>query len=162
MNSRHTISQSEFSRDQWADEPPEPPPHPTELNVVARVRSWLGKLAPLTTVRPRLSDRTSLASVWPSLAELTPLTFARYLIAFFIGVVATIAWQSYRGGTKEETVAASPAALDSVRQTVDRLAVEITKIRAVEQDILERLSTPPPQPVAAPARNPPQRPSSVR
>jgi hypothetical protein len=162
MNSRRTISQSEFSRGQWIDEPPEPPPHPTELDLVARVRSWLSKLAPLTTVRPRLSELASLTSVWPSLTGLTPLTFARYLIAFFIGVVATVAWQSYRGGTKEETVAATPAALDSVRQSVDKLAAEITKIRAVEQDILERLSAPPPQPVATPARNPAQRPSSVR
>jgi hypothetical protein len=90
---------------------------------------------------------------------LTPLTFARYLVAFFIGVVATVAWQSYRGGTKEETIAATPAALDSVRQSVDKLAAEITKIRAVEQDILVRISASPPQPVATSARNPAQRPS---
>jgi hypothetical protein len=99
--------------------------------------------------------------VWLSLTDLTPLTFARYLIAFFIGVVATVAWQSYRGGTKEYTVAATPAALDSVRQSVDNLAAEITKIRAVEQNILERISASPPA-VAAPARNPAQRPSPVR
>jgi hypothetical protein len=162
MNPKHTISQSGFARGQWDDEPPEPPPHPTELNLVARVRSWLSRLAPLTTVRPWLGKLAPLTSVWSSLTELTPLTFARYLIAFFIGVIAAVAWQSYRGGTKDETVAATPAALDSVRQSVDRLAAEITKIRAVEQDILERLSASPPQPVAAPARNPAQRPPSVR
>jgi hypothetical protein len=165
MNSKQTISQSGFSRGQWDDEPPEPPPHPSELNLVARVRSWLSKLAPLTTVRPWLGELASLTGAWSSLTALTPLAFARYLIAFFIGVVATVAWQSSRGGTKEETVAATPAtpaALDSVRQSVDRLAAEITKMRAVEQDILERLSAPPPQPAAAPARNPAQRPPSVR
>lgn len=162
MNSRRTISQSGFSRDQWDDEPPEPPPHSSELNLVARVRSWLSKLAPLTTVRPWLGELASLTSVWSSLTELTPLTLARYLIAFFIGVVAAVAWQSSRGGTKEETVAVTPAALDSVRQSVDRLAAEITKMRAVEQDILEKLSGPSTQPVAAPSRNPAQRPPSVR
>jgi hypothetical protein len=102
--------------------------------------------------------------VWSSLTELTPLTFARYLIAFFIGVVTTLAWQSYRGGTKVETVAATQAALDSVRQSVDKLAAEIINIRTVEQDILEKISASPQRPVATPtpARNPAQRPPSVR
>jgi hypothetical protein len=84
------------------------------------------------------------------------------LIAFFIGVVATVAWQSYRGGTKEETVAVTPAVLDSMRQSIDKLAAEITRIRTVEQNILERISVSPPQPVATPARTPAQRPPSVR
>jgi hypothetical protein len=167
------MSLPEYSRGQWADEPPEPPPHPTELNRVARVRSWFSKLlttvrswlgeqAPLTKVRSWLGELAPLAKVRPSLTELTPLIFARYLIAFFIGVVATVAWQSYRGGTKEETIVATPAALDSVRQSVDRLAAEITKIRAVEQNILERISASSPQPAGTPARNPAQRPPSVR
>jgi hypothetical protein len=103
-----------------------------------------------------------LASLTGVSLSLTPLTFARYLIAFFIGVVATVAWQFYRGGTKEDTVAAAPVTLDSVRQSVDTLAAEITQIRAVEQNILERISASPPQPVATPARNPAQRPSSAR
>lgn len=169
MNSRHTISLPELSRGQWADESPEPPPHPTELNLAARVRSWFGKLTPpLKRMRPWLGKLAPLTRIRPWLSELalftelTPLTFARYLIAFFIGVVTTVAWQSYRSGTKEETVAATPAALDSVRQGVDKLAAEITQIRAVEQNILERISASPPQPVATPARNPAQRPSSVR
>jgi hypothetical protein len=150
MNSRDSISLSEFSRGRWADEPPEPPPHPTELKLAARMRAWLSESAPLTRA-------------WPSLTALAPLTFARYLIAFFIGVVVTAVWQSYRSGPKEETVAAAPAALDSMRQSIDKLAAEMTRMRAVEQDILERISAPPPQqPVAAPASNPAQRSSPVR
>ena len=172
MNSKHTSSLPEFSKGRWADEPlqppphsradepPQPPPHPTELSLVTRVQSWLGELAPLTTVRSWLSELASLTSAWLSRTELTPLTFARYLIAFFIGVVATVAWQSYRGGIKEET-AATPAALDSMRQSIEKLAAEMTKIRSVEQDILGKISAPPP-PVAAPARNPSQRQPSVR
>lgn len=170
MNSRHNVS---LSRDRWADEPPEPPLHPSELNPVARVRSWLSKLAPLTAMRPWLGMLGPLATLrprlgrlvpltaWSSLSELTPLTFARYLIAFFVGVIAAVAWQSHRGGTAEETVAVTPAALYSVRQSVDNLAAEITKIKAVEQDILVRISAPPPPPVATPVRNPAPRPSSV-
>jgi hypothetical protein len=190
MNSRHTISPS---RDRRADQPLEPPPHPSELNPAASAPSWRGKLAPLTTtartslgklvplaavqpwlgklvplaaVQPWLSKlaplttaRPSLTSVWSSVAELTPVTFARYLIAFFVGVVAAAAWQSYHSGKNEDNAAATSAALYSVRQSVDNLAAEVTKIRAVEQDILGKISAPP---VAAPARNPAQRPTSVR
>jgi hypothetical protein len=186
MNSRHTISPS---RDRWADQPLEPPPHPSELDPaasapswrgklapltttartslgklvpLAAVQPWLSKLAPLTTVRPSLTSVwSSLTRLWSSVAELTPVTFARYLIAFFVGVVAAVAWQSYHSGKNEDNAVATSAALYSVRQSVDNLAAEITKIRAVEQDILGKISAPPP-PVAAPARNPAQRPTSVR
>jgi hypothetical protein len=127
---------SEFSRGRWAVEPAEPPLHPTELNLLTRV--------------------------WSRLSRLAPLTFARYLIAFFIGVVATLAWQSYRGGAREENFAAASVDLDSLRQSVDKLAAEIAKVRAAEQDILERISAPSPRPGATPARSPASRPSAVR
>jgi hypothetical protein len=162
MNSRRSVSLSELSEPQWAGEPLEPPPHPAELNLVARVPSWLSEVAPLTRAWwPQLGGLDLLNRMWSWLSELTPLTFARYLIVFFIGVVATVAWQSF-SGTKRETLAANPIALDSMRQRIDKLAAEISRIRAVEQDILERISASPPQPVATPARNPAQRPSPVR
>jgi hypothetical protein len=162
MNSRHTVSLSELSEPHWADEPLEPPAHPTEVNLAARVRSWLSELALLTRVWwSRLGDLVPLTRVWSWLSELTPLTFAPYLVVFFIGVVATIAWQSY-SGTKEETVAPTPAALDSVRQSVDKLAVEITKMRAIEQDILQRISASSSRPAATPARSPAQQSLSGR
>jgi len=173
MNSRHTISQSRLPEVRWIDEPPEPPTHPSALNLIARMRSWISGtptrvwssltgLVPLARMPSRLSELAPLTRVWSPLVELAPLTFIRYLIAFFIGVVATVAWQSYRSGTTKEAVAATPAALDSLRLSMDRLAAEIAKMRAVEQEVLERVSAPAPQPVATPARNPAQRPSSVR
>ncbi len=113
----------------------EPPLHPSELNLVTKALSWLSKLA--------------------------PLVFARYLITFFIGVAATLAWQSYRDATREEMIAAAPASLDLVRQSVDKLAAEITKLQAAEQDILDRMSAPAPRPAAASARNPVLRPSQT-
>jgi hypothetical protein len=133
MNSRLSLALSEFSKGHWAVEPSEPPFHQTKLNLVARVWSRLGRLA--------------------------PLAFACYLITLSIGVVATLALQSYRGGTKEEIVAAAPVGLDSVRQSIDKLAAEITKLRAVEQEILDRISTSPPRPTAT--RNPVPRPSQA-
>ena len=95
------------------------------------------------------------------LGKLAPLVFARYLITFFIGVAATLAWQSYRDATREEMIGATPASLDLVRQSVDKLAVEITKLQAAEQDILDRISTPMPRPAAASAHNPVLRPSQT-
>ena len=136
MSSRLSLPLSEFSKGRWATEPSdEPPLHPTELNLVMRARSWLGKLA--------------------------PLAFARYLIAFFIGVIATLAWQSYRDGMRGETIPVAPASLDLMRQSVDKLAIEIAKLQAAEQDILDRISTPAPRPAAASARNPVLRPSQT-
>src|SRR5258708_8820380 len=92
-------------------------------SLATRVRSWLDKLAP------------------------------RYLITFFMGVAAILAWQSCRDATREEMIAAAPASLDLVRQSVDTLAVEITKVQAAEREILDRISTPPPRSAPPPARN---------
>ncbi len=70
---------SEFSKSPLAVEPPnEPPLHPTELNLISRARLWLGNVI--------------------------PFAFARFLMIFFIGVAATLAWQSY-GGAARETIA---------------------------------------------------------
>jgi hypothetical protein len=51
--------------------------------------------------------------------------------------------------------------LAALRQSVDQLAAgqeqmtrDITKLRAAEQDILDKISAPPPRPAAAPARKP--------
>ena len=134
MKPNLTVALSEFSKGRWAAVPSgEPPLHPSELNLVTKALSWLGKLA--------------------------PLVFARYLITFFIGVAATLAWQSYRDATREEMITATPASLDLVRQSLDKLAGEITKLQAAEQDILDKISTPPPRP--APARNPVPLPSQA-
>jgi hypothetical protein len=131
------VALSEFSKGRWAAEPSdEPPLHPTELNLITRVWSRLGKLG--------------------------PLAFARYLIAFFIGVAATLALQSYRDATREEKIMAAPAGLDSLRQSVDELAAEIAKVKAAEQDILDRISTALSHATATPARNPVPRSSQAR
>jgi hypothetical protein len=137
MNSRLRLAISEFSKGRWAAEPPdEPPLHPTELNLFTKVLSWLGKLA--------------------------PLVFARYLITFFIGVIAALVWQSYRDGSREELRATAPVNLDLVRRSIDRLAAEIIKVEAAEQDILDRISTAPSRPTAAAVRNSVPRSSPAR
>ena len=49
----------------------------------------------------------------------------------------------------------------ALRQTVeqltagqDRMAREVEKLQAADKEILEKITAPPPQPIAAPARNP--------
>jgi hypothetical protein len=137
MNSRLRLAISEFSKGRWAAEPSdEPPLHPTELNLATKVLSWLGKLA--------------------------PLAFARYLITFFIGVVAALAWQSHRDATREEMTATAPGNLDLVWQSIDKLAAEIVKVETAEQDILDKVSTAPSRPAATAARNSVPRSSQAR
>jgi hypothetical protein len=77
--------------------------------------------------------------------KLDPFAFSRYLIAFFVGVVATVAWQCYLESTGQAvpSVAAPPdqqvnaILLDTVRRSIDRLAAsqeqmtrEINKLQA--------------------------------
>lgn len=195
MDSKRSMSLS-GSAGRWDDEPPgslrhrrelppAPPPHPSELPARARASDRSDPLAalrarfgddPLAAVRTRAADlvqrvrpwfaREQLAAAWSSASTLSPLTFGRYLLAFFLGVVATVAWQSNRS-ERLPTVAASPADVDSVRQSIDKLAAEVIKIRTVQQGILDRVSASPPAPVQSspaatvPVRNAP-RPAPAR
>ena len=155
------LALSEFSKARWAAEPSvDAPLQPTDLDLVASTPSSLGK-------------QTSFA-------------LARFLITFCSGVAATLAWQSY-GGAARETVAswsphlgwlapppapggASPDQLVAMsrglavmRQDVDKLAADITKLQAIQQGSLDRSSASPPSPAVAPVRKPvSQPPATVR
>ena len=197
MNPSPTSALSEFSKKPEFSKSPlatapsnERPLHATVRNLITRARLWLGKVV--------------------------SSAFARYLIAFFIGVTATLAWQSYGGAAKKTIAPAAPSPdqqqlnamsldLDAVRQSIDRIAASIaasqeqitrsvdriaasittsqeqttrsvtrlaagqewmtrdftTKLQVVEQDILDKISAPPPRPAPAPARNPVLRPSQA-
>ena len=77
------------------------------------------------------------------LDKLDPLVSARYLIAFFIGIAATIAWQACVGPA-EQAAAASPPdqqllnaiSLDTARRSIDRMA---TSIATLEEEITNRI-----------------------
>ena len=129
-----------------------------------------------------------------TLGKLDPLAFASYLIAFSIGVIATLAWQSHGDATREIISPAAPSPdqqqlnamsldLDAMRQSIDQIATSqeqttrsvsqlaagqgwitrdfTTKLQAVEQGILDKISAPPPRPAPAPARNLVLRPSQA-
>jgi hypothetical protein len=65
------------------------------------------------------------------LDKLTPLAFARYLIAFFIGVAGTVAWQSWDGraaATAPNYQQLNAILLDSLRQRIDRIATHVATL----------------------------------
>jgi hypothetical protein len=104
----------------------EPLLHPTALNLIARARSWLGKVISLAV--------------------------ARVVVIFFVGFAAGLAWQSYSGPARKAIASWSPhlawvapaaasagpttvdqlkatsLALAAARQSIDKLATEISKL----------------------------------
>jgi hypothetical protein len=166
-NSRVRVALSEFSEGRWAAEPPiDPPLHPTEVDLIERMRSSRVKRA--------------------------LLALAGSLIAFGIGVAATLAWQSHgdtvRGmianlspqlawlapqaapvadaaptasaSASPDQLAAISRSLAAVRQSVDKLAVDLTKLQATKVDTVSpdirvsRTSPPPPPAGGAPGGKP--------
>ena len=168
MNASLTSTLSEFTKKSRfsksglaAELSNEPPLHPSELNLITRARLWLGKLV--------------------------PFAFVRFLIIFFIGVTATLVWQSYGGAAREAIASWSPhlgwlarpppapagaspdqlaaisRGLAVMRQNIDKLAADITKLQAIQQGAVDRTSASPPSPAAVPARKPvPQTPPPAR
>jgi len=172
-------------------------PSPTQSKFFAA--SWRGKpSAEASAVRPPELKKDRFANGWSWLSKLDPLAVTRYLIAVFIGVAATLAWQSYGDAARKMTVPplSSPAQsqsntmsldLDAVRQSIDAATTSFaasqeqmkrradqlaagqewmardfnSKLQAVEQNILDKISMPPPRRALAPARNPVVRPSTV-
>jgi len=105
-------------------------PIPKQSEFVAA--SWLVKPSvEAPAVRPASPKNNQLPQGWSRLAKLSPFAFARYLIAFFVGVTATVAWQSYGGAAREMTAPAPDRQqfisldLDSMRQSIDRVATSV-------------------------------------
>jgi hypothetical protein len=74
----------------------------------------------------------SLVVKLDALDKVRPVAFSRYLIVFFVGVVATVAWQHYGAAAREMVTPPLPSAyqqqltamsldIDAVRQNVDRM-----------------------------------------
>jgi len=122
-----SMTVSESSRSRPAGESSNKPRLRTAMrNLITRARSWLGKLV--------------------------SFAFARVLLIFVLGFAAGIAWESY-GGAARKTVAgwsphlawvapaavpasnstdrlkATSLALATVRQSVDKLSAEISKLQ---------------------------------
>ncbi len=100
--------------------------------------------------------------LWPG--KLVSFAFARVLMIFFVGFAAGLAWQSYGGaarkaiaswsphlawlapaaapgGTSPERLKAMSLALAAARQSLDKLATEISKLPAQDGDAPRRRAT---------------------
>ena len=134
MNPNLTSAVSEFSKGR-TERSNKPSLATLVRNLIARVRLWLGKLV--------------------------SFAFARVLMIFFVGFAAGIAWQSYGGaarkaiaswsphlgwlapaavpgGTSPERLKATTLALAAARQSIDKLANEISKLEAQGGDVPRR------------------------
>ena len=166
-NSRMRVALSEFSEGRWAAEPPSDPPlHPTELDLIRKMRS----------------SRVKHALV----------ALAGFLIAFGVGIAATLGWQTHgnrvramianlspqlawlapQAASVADAAPAAPASasadqlaaisrsLTAVRQSVDKLAADLTKLQATRPDTVSpdirvsRTSPLPPPAVGPPGRKP--------
>ncbi len=138
MNPNLTSTLSEFSKDRPATERSNDRPlHRTAWNLITRVRLWLGKLV--------------------------SFAFVRVLVIFFVGFAAGFACQSYGGevrkaiaswsprlgwlapsapaGTSSDRLKATTLALAAARQSLDKLATEISKLQAQDADPPRRRAT---------------------
>ncbi len=98
------------------------------------------------------------------LGKLVSFAFARVLMIFLVGFAAGLAWQSYGdaarkaiagwsprlgwlapatapGGTSPERLKAMSLALATARQSLDKLATEISKVQAQDRDAPRRRAT---------------------
>ncbi len=125
------------------------------------------------------------------LEQLDPFVVARYLVAFFVGVVATLAWQSHLNRTGLAiTSAATPPdhqlnaiLLDTMRRSIDQIGTDVAtgeeqmtrsiahlasgqeqltrEINKLQAVVLYKNAEPSPRSASAPAINPTQRPSQA-
>src|SRR5262245_55731740 len=85
--------------------------------------------------RPSLGDLDPLGR----LGRLDPLTFARYLITFSIGVGVALAWQSYGNATREgASFKAISLERDAIRQSLDRIAASVATSQEQMTQRIER------------------------
>lgn len=96
----------------------------------------------------------------PSLHKRVSRTLIRFLIAFCLGVAATLAWQSYGGAAREMIVNTYPELgwlapqaeviaqnasetidLDAVRQSIDRVAASIAAVQEQVSHSADRVAT---------------------
>jgi hypothetical protein len=139
---------------------------------------------PLHEPPARDSRARPVARARACLRWLVPFAFVRFLMIFFIGVIATLAWQAYGRAAREAIAswlappqdAAGPFAdassddlvamsrsLAALRDGVDKLAADITKLQATKQGTPDAASAHLPSSAEVPAQKPvPQAPTPSR
>jgi hypothetical protein len=161
MSSRLSHALSEFSKGRWATEPSDDPPlHPTELDLVPSMRSSPRKRA-LALARFLITFCIGVAATlaWQSYGDAARGMIARssprlgWLAPQAAPVVRTVPAASAGSSPDLNQLKAISRDLDVVRQSVDKLAAEISKVRVAKQDT-DRTSAPPSAPTGAAVRKP--------
>jgi hypothetical protein len=172
-NSRLRVALSEFSEGRWAAEPPmDPPLHPTELDLIrnmrsSRVKRALVALAGFLTafcigIAATLAWQTHGNKVRGMIANSSPQ------LAWLAAPAAPIAEAAPAASASAppDQLAAISRSLAAVRQSVDKLAADLTRLQATKPDAVSpdiRVSRT--SPSSTPAASPPGRkpaPSQVR
>jgi hypothetical protein len=109
------------------------------------------------------------------MGEIPMLAVVRLLVFVFVGVIATLAWQSYGGATREAVASLSPRLawlappaepagaisdriaaisrdLAAARQSVDKVAAGLSKLETLQKGASDKTAASQPSPAAAPAR----------
>ncbi len=158
MSSRLSLALSEFSKGRWATEPSDDPPlHPTELDA----RSSPRKRASFALARFLVTFCIGVAATlaWQSYGDAARGMIARssprlgWLAPQAASVVQTVPAASAGPSPDLNQLKAISRDLDVVRQSVDKLAAEINKVRVAKQDT-DRTSAPPSAPTGAAVRKP--------
>jgi hypothetical protein len=110
----------------------------TMRNLTARIRLWLGKLFSLAFVRVLMIFLVGFAAgtAWQSYAGA-----ARKAMASWSPHLAWLAPAAARGGTSPERLKAMSLALAGARQSLDKLATEISKLPAQDGEAPRRRAT---------------------
>ncbi len=171
MNSTLSRTRSEISTGLWGTEPPvDATLHPADLDRLPSKRPSLGKRASRALARFVITFCIGVAATlaWQSYGDA-----AREMIASSSAQLSWVAPHSapVAQTPPDRTTPAVPTAsspdrqrlneIAMIRQSIDQLAAgqeqmtrEITKLRTAEQEILDKISVPPPRPAAAPAHKP--------
>lgn len=151
-------TRSEFPAELLAGEPSVPPPAPRRRRGRLLTAFCVGVAATLAWQSYGDAAREIIANSSPQLSWLAPQSAVAQTAGATTEAVAT--------ALDPQELKVMSLGLAAVRQRVDQLAAQIAagqeqmtrdftmKLQAAEQDILEKVSTPPPQPAAAPARRP--------
>jgi hypothetical protein len=177
-SSRRSIALSEFSQGRWAAEPSnEPPLHPTELERVRRMRParvrrallalagfliaiCMGVAATLSWLSYGNAVRGTIASLSPRLAWLAPQPARVADAAPALSANASNASLAASASASPDQLVAISRSLAAVRQSVDKLAADISRLQATKQDAagpdirISRTSAPPPPAVSIAGRKP--------
>jgi hypothetical protein len=161
MNSRLSVAPTEFSEGRWATEPSmDPPLHPAELELAQSTRSSRVKRAVFTLARFLIMFGIGVAGTlaWQSHGDAAREKIAKLSpqLGWLAPQAAPVAQaaSAASSGASVDQLAVISRGVAVVRQSVDKLAADITKLQATKQDAANRASVPPPTAVAASGRKP--------